>query len=154
MDEVGQVSRGDESRNARLGRLRELVPTSSAVSGRLVDGRASSGGVVQAWVRWIVLAGAVVLAPGCGEQPQTVQRQDVAACVGPSPEHPEGAQVSIEVRLGQEVVASGSVPVGGILQAEVPSGGVRVYAGGVWIGSAKTAAPQAVDEDGHPAGVV
>ncbi|MGI4894984.1 MAG: IS110 family transposase [Janthinobacterium lividum] len=33
MNNVSQISRGDKSRNARLGRLRELVPTTSAIVG-------------------------------------------------------------------------------------------------------------------------
>lgn len=33
MNEVGQSSRRDESRNARLERLRHLVPTTSAIVG-------------------------------------------------------------------------------------------------------------------------
>jgi hypothetical protein len=87
---------------------------------------------------------------GCGGDPKPAV-QYVAACVGPSPSHPEGSQVSVELRLGTEVVASGRGPVGSTIGGQVPLGEVSVYADDVLVGSVGSPTAPVIGEDGRPA---
>ena len=71
---------------------------------------------------------------GCGSDDEhRVQR--VAWCQGPSSDEPDDGMLDVEFRQGSTVVAQGSVNVGFAFIAEVPLGGVQIYADGVYRGA-------------------
>ena len=72
---------------------------------------------------------------GCGSGEED-RVQNVAFCPGSSGEEWGDGPFDVEFRLGDTVVASGSVSTGAVFAAQVPVGGVQIYVDGVRTGSA------------------
>jgi hypothetical protein len=89
---------------------------------------------------------------GCGG-PASPPVQNVAACIGPSSTYPEGAMVRVELRMGSNVVASGTGPVGSTIGAQVPLGEVSVFADDVLVGSVGSGNAPVTAGEGEPADV-
>ena len=83
----------------------------------------------------LAVAGVGVLV-GCSHASEAATTQQLAVCVSPTATSPAGTQVELEMRQGDSVVATGSVSVGGVFQAEVPIGtDIDVYADGELVGT-------------------
>jgi len=96
-------------------------------------------------------AGVLVVVAGCSNEPgspptATVQR--FAVCVGPTEARPAGQQMALEFRQAGQLVATGSIPVGGTFMAQVPVGtDIDVYADGEWAGGGGAAPGALVEGD-------
>ncbi|NIZ90398.1 hypothetical protein [Kineococcus rubinsiae] len=98
----------------------------------------------------VLVVGAVVSGCGGSTSPQV---QNVAACIGPSSTYSKGAMVRVELRMGSNVVASGTGPVGSTIGAQVPLGEVSVFADDVLVGVVGSANAPATVGEGEPADV-
>lgn len=87
-------------------------------------------------VRLTVATAVAAVLVGCSDPVEPATSQQLAVCISPTDELPAGEQVDVELRQGDLVVATGSVPVGGVYGAEVPIGtDIDVYADGRLVGT-------------------
>lgn len=78
---------------------------------------------------------APALLAGCGHPAGRAPTQRMAVCVAAGPSHPTG-RVTIEFRRAGAVIASGSIPAGGVFAAPVPAdAAVDAYADDKLVGS-------------------
>ena len=95
------------------------------------------------------------LVAGCGSsEPDTVDAQNVTACVASSVSEPPGTLVEYEFRLDGRTVGRGSAPVDGALSVQTPLGRIDVYADDEDIGFVESTRPSLADADGRPVGEI
>jgi hypothetical protein len=83
-----------------------------------------------------VLALCLPALAACGSSsPEEPRVTRVAYCQGHSSDQPDKGFLVVEFRQGSEVVATGSVPTGGAVTAEVPFGATQIYVDGVQVGA-------------------
>jgi hypothetical protein len=90
-----------------------------------------------ATMRKLLLTGALLAAvAGCSHPARPAPTQRLAVCVAPSASDPADGRVTIEFRRSGQVIASGSIPVGGVFAAPVPAdAAVDAYANDKLVGS-------------------
>jgi hypothetical protein len=85
---------------------------------------------------FLMAVAVVALGGGCGDDPPEPAPAQVAVCVSPSGDRKAGDQVKLEFRQLGALVASGSIPVGGVYAAPVPGDlDTEVFADGTLVGS-------------------